>query len=115
MNDRLTDEQFTELERAIPYSYEAGDYPEDLSDWAREWIGPDGGTLSLLNELRAERARIAAVLALHRPAKAHPICQQDDCPCGGYECCEHCNEYSARGVPWPCDTYKAITEENPHA
>ncbi|MCM6776264.1 hypothetical protein NDR87_18780 [Nocardia sp. CDC159] len=58
MANRLTDEQLAEIAHAIPYSYEAGDYPPDLSDWARVWLGPDGGTLALLNELRAERARL---------------------------------------------------------
>ncbi|WP_280389850.1 hypothetical protein [Nocardia wallacei] len=55
MADRLTDEQFAELLRTVPLTYEGGN--EMLSDWAREWLGPDGGVLSLLYELRNERER----------------------------------------------------------
>ncbi|WP_156959589.1 hypothetical protein [Nocardia sp. BMG51109] len=35
----------------------AGEYPPNLSDWAREFLGPDGGALALLAEWQAERAR----------------------------------------------------------
>lgn len=62
MSDRLTDDQFAEIERAIPYSYEAGEYPDDLSEWGREWLGPDGGTLALLAELKAERELLQSIL-----------------------------------------------------
>jgi hypothetical protein len=90
---RLTDEQFTALLRGIPLFYEGGTL-DDLPEWAREWVGPDGGTLSLLNELKAERDRAAAVLALHQPP-------------GGYSCtcCRRCVEC---GKLWPCDTRKAL-------
>lgn len=54
---RPTDEQIAEVADAIAYLYEAGEYPLSLSPWARLFLGPDNGTLALLQELRAERAR----------------------------------------------------------
>ncbi|WP_068059291.1 hypothetical protein [Nocardia xishanensis] len=74
MGDRLSDELFDEISHAIPFPYMGGDYPENLSQQAREWIGPDGGTLSLLNELRDERARLAeAVQAMSKSRMMEPI------------------------------------------
>ena len=109
VNERLTDEQFAEIERAVPWPNLGGslDDPE-ISAWARRWIGPDGGTLSLLNELKAERARVDAVLGSHYPAKVHKACQEGACPCDGRQCVPYCLPCD---VPWPCDTYKALTGE----
>lgn len=115
MSRRLTDAQFDELLRAIPYPYEAGDYPEDLSEWAREWIGPDGGTLSLLNELAAERSRrkdaVAAmdvfyqkVLTARRLHFQYRAAAENR-----FDCCGECSRVSSKPVPWPCATYKAVT------
>ncbi|MFE7744404.1 hypothetical protein [Nocardia sp. NPDC057455] len=82
MSERMSDELFTEIARAIPYSYEAGDYPDDLSDEAREFLGPDGGTLALMNELKAERERVRLAINIadteqlyrHDPGAPIPAC-----------------------------------------
>lgn len=64
--ERLTDEQFAEVYSAISIGY---DGPPDMSPWVRDWLGPDGGMLNVLNELRDERARLeqleAAVSAVY--------------------------------------------------
>lgn len=120
MTDRFTDEQLAEWLYDARFDHEAvdGDHDFDANplpqDTFPKYYADDyNPTLAaLFSEILESRKRIAAVLALHRSAKAHPVCQQPDCPCVGYDCCAHCDEYSARGVRWPCDTYKALTEEN---
>jgi hypothetical protein len=89
----LTDEQFAELLHGIPLTYQGGTL-DDLPEWAREWVGPDGGTLSLLNELKAERDRTARIVALHRPPDGYSC-----------TCCRVCVEC---GLEWPCNTRKAL-------
>lgn len=118
VTERLTDAQLAEIGPAIAYSYAAGDYPPRLSAWAREWLGPDGGTLSLLKELMAERA-MAGELARQvgdlrtRLAAVHKIHFQYLPVAVDFDCCAGCNTgYPIRYVPWPCDTFKALTGES---
>ncbi|WP_280465639.1 hypothetical protein [Nocardia brasiliensis] len=66
MTDRLTDEQFEALNRLLPLTYEGLPF-EELPAWMRDWLGPDGGVLALLNELRTERLR----LSLHKTAQRY--------------------------------------------
>jgi hypothetical protein len=81
MSERLTDEQFAEILRDLPLTY-GGIAMEDLSPWAQEWLGPDGGTLSLLNELAAERERVRLAINIadteqlyrHDPGAPVPAC-----------------------------------------
>ncbi|GAB4590157.1 hypothetical protein [Nocardia sp. IFM 10818] len=70
MNPRLTDAEFDEIAAAIHYSYEAGTYPSGLSTRARDFLGPDGGLLALLAELRAERRRTTASETSRIPRKS---------------------------------------------
>jgi hypothetical protein len=112
MSDRLTDEQFAELLHTVPLTYEGGN--EVLSDWAREWLGPDGGVLSLLNEVRNERERLRHEReesrdARRRIALAHRIHFQYLPAAVDFDCCAGCNRISGGYVPWPCETYKALT------
>ncbi|MGY1946617.1 hypothetical protein [Nocardia asiatica] len=82
MSERMSDELFAEIARAVPYPYEAGGYPDDLSAAALEFLGPDNGTLSLLNELRAERERVRLAINIadteqlyrHDPGAPVPAC-----------------------------------------
>jgi hypothetical protein len=48
------------------------------------------------------------VRQLHQRGKAHQVCSGDNCRCGGYDTCLHCDEFNARGVAWPCDTIRAL-------
>lgn len=52
---RLTNEQIEELLRVTAYSYEAGSYPNSMSEWARDYTAGDGGLLRIILELRRER------------------------------------------------------------
>ena len=54
MTDRvhLTLDQIDELIRCTAYSYEAGDYPEDASEWVRRFGLGDGGLMSLQDSYR---------------------------------------------------------------
>lgn len=45
-------EQVEELIRVTGYSYEAGGYPDDMSDYARAYIDGDGGLLNALSHLK---------------------------------------------------------------
>ncbi len=118
MTERFTDEQLAEWlydaeyqwdRDAAEHNYDYDANPMPTDSFPKYYADNYNPTLAgLFREIIESRARIAAVLALHHPAKAHQVCQKKDCPCGGYECCAHCDEYSARGVHWPCDTYKAI-------
>lgn len=66
-----------------------------------------GETLTLKAFADAAEAR-DRVRALHKRGTAHQVCQAEGCPCGNYITCLHCDEFSARGVSWPCDTIKAL-------
>ncbi len=70
---RLTDEQFAELRRDVPLTYQ-GKSMDELSPWAQEWLGPDGGVLALLNELAAERL----LMASPRPVDTCLFCRHSD-------------------------------------
>lgn len=55
---RLTEDQFREITAAVirPH-FGASPHDPEVSVWAREWLGADGGVRRLLEELRAERGR----------------------------------------------------------
>ncbi|WP_280320023.1 hypothetical protein [Nocardia wallacei] len=129
MTDRLTDEQFAELLHYIPLTYEGlalEDMPEWMGGrqgpdgWEHGWLGPDGGVLSLLAELKAERERSARlaeklVESQRRIALVREV-HFEYLPAGAdFYCCAGCNITASIGgigyVPWPCDTYKALTGE----
>lgn len=66
------------------------------------WRIPSGHRLNLfeaaVEQLEEARARIAAALALHRPIGSET--------CEGLWCA-----HDACAFPWPCDTYKTLTED----
>lgn len=45
-------EQIDEVITVTGYSYEAGEYPDEMSDFARKYTDGDGGTLNALRDLR---------------------------------------------------------------
>ena len=47
-----TIEQVDELIRITGYSYEAGEYPDEMSDYARAYTDGDGGLLNALSHLK---------------------------------------------------------------
>lgn len=49
------------------------------------------------------KRKVAAVRRLHFQYRA--------AACDDFDCCAHCNWISGGYVPWPCDTYKALTGE----
>lgn len=116
MTNRLTDEQFDEIRHAIPLLYQGGSL-EDFSPWVQEWIGPDGGTLSLLNELKSERELSERLAKERREARgkiAAVLCKHVEYRTAGedrFDCCAECNRITGGYVPWPCATYKALTGE----
>lgn len=59
---RPTDDQVRELVTATHYRYWMGTYPADLSRWAEEFVGDDGGLLCALGQWMVERARFDTVL-----------------------------------------------------
>ena len=119
---RLTVEQFAELLRAIPWPYVGGclDDPE-ISDWARQWMGADGGTLALLNDLEAERDRADRLEAELRSAQGRIASalrghfQYRAAAEDRFDCCAECNRLTGGYVPWPCNTYQALTRQTQHA
>jgi hypothetical protein len=55
---RLTDQQFAEIAHWIPLTYQGFSLSDpEVPEWVREWLGEDGGTLSLMEALRRERHR----------------------------------------------------------
>jgi len=59
MSDRLSDEQFDELHRALGYMYEVDEPPAGCPEWIKEFLGPDGGHLNSFAAWREERERFA--------------------------------------------------------
>lgn len=47
-----TIEQVEELIRVTGYSYEAGEFPDEMSDYARTYTDGDGGLLNALSHLK---------------------------------------------------------------
>lgn len=66
-------------------------------------------TETLRGQLTEAQAMIDVALALHRPT-THAV--QGTLPDGRYGYIEHacitCGDADAHGVPWPCDTAKAL-------
>lgn len=52
-------EQIDELIRVTAYSYEAGERPDGMSEFAREYTVGDGGLLNALRDLRYARALLS--------------------------------------------------------
>jgi hypothetical protein len=68
-----------------------------------------GIVFDLDEELSAAKAQIDAALRLHTPVLEGV---QGDLPDGSYgyiePACSTCGDADAHGVPWPCDTAKAL-------
>jgi hypothetical protein len=66
-------------------------------------------TETLRGQLTEVHAMIDAALALHKPVLEGV---QGDLPDGSYgyiePACSTCGDADAHGVPWPCDTAKAL-------
>ncbi|SHX43889.1 Uncharacterised protein [Mycobacteroides abscessus subsp. massiliense] len=52
-------EQIDDVMQVTGYAYQAGGYPDEMSDFARNYTDGDGGLLNALRDLRYARALLS--------------------------------------------------------
>lgn len=122
MTGRLPDALFAQLVRFLPLTYEGFPWDEGPSwlvgsalpngEWVYGWLGPDGGVLALLDELKHERQRadaLAVALTSARLRLEHVVAMHRayQPPAVTYRCCMGCTRLTGGFVAWPCETYTA--------
>jgi hypothetical protein len=124
MTGRLPDALFAQLAHFLPLTYEGFPWQDGPAwlvgtvlpngEWVYGWLGPDGGVLSLLNELKNERQRadaLALALTGTRQRLDHVVAMHTvyQPPTISYRCCMACTRLTGGFVAWPCETYTAAT------